>query len=243
MQDGLVLDSIQLPEDSEFEAAWLRLPSIPLEVKERNTLRAIVRRLEESVRRRSKLPLTHEVYLQMTQIERPAGPLLLSRNGPRWLPSPGVGVWPDKAPPRSITARDLEVLIPGEKMAEFSHQVLRLNTRDERMRVEAIETLLGTGPVLCMLVPEEWTAARRRISEGLEKGITEESFRGHPFYVPLLDEKSLKTLSPVQLSTCLDGVMFYLREDIAEHAVLLISRVSFEMLEERMSESAPLLTK
>jgi hypothetical protein len=232
MQDGLVLDSIQLPEDSEFEAAWLRLPSIPLEVNERSTLRAIVRRLEENVRRTSKLPLTHEVYLQMTQIERPAGPLLLSKNGPRWLPSPGVGVWPDKEPPRSMTARDVEVLIPGQKMAEFSHQVFRLNTRDDRMRDEAIETLLGTGPVLFMLVPEEWTAARRRISAGLEKGITEESFRGHPFYVPLLDGNSLKTLSPAQLSGCLDGVMLYLREDVVEQAVLVISQIPFAMLSE-----------
>jgi hypothetical protein len=232
MQDGLVLDNIQLPEDSEFEAAWLRLTSIPLEVNERSTLRAIVRRLEENVRRTSKLPLTHEVYLQMTQIERPAGPLLLSKNGPRWLPSPGVGVWPDKEPPRSMTARDVEVLIPGQKMAEFSHQIFRLNTRDDRMRVEAIETLLGTGPVLLMLVPEEWTAARRRISEGLEKGITEESFRGHPFYVPLLDGNSLKTLSPSQLSGCLDGVMLYLREDVVEQAVLVISQIPFAVLSE-----------
>jgi hypothetical protein len=232
MQGGLVLDSIQLPEDSEFEAAWLRLSSIPLEVNERSTLRAIVRSVEESVRTRSKLPLTHEVYLQMTQIEHPSGPLLLSRNGPRWLPSPGVGVWPDKEPPRSMTVRDVEVLIPGQKMAEFSHQVLRLNTRDDRMRVEAIETLLGTGAVLLMLVPEEWTAARRRISEGLEKGITEESFRGHPFYVPLLDGNSLKALSPSQLSRCLDGVMLYLREDVIEQAVLVISQILFAVLSE-----------
>jgi hypothetical protein len=224
MKDSMVLDSIQLAEDSEFEAAWLRLPSIPLEEHERNALCAIVHKLEERVRLASKLPLTHEVYLQMTQIERPAGPLLLSKNGPRWLPSPGVGVWPDKDPPRSMTARDLEALIPGEKMAEFSHQVLRLNTRDDQMRVEAIETLLGTGPVLFMLVSEAWTAARRSISAWLERGITEESFRGHPFYVPLLDGDSLKTLTSVQLSTCLDGVTLYLREDVAERAILIIWR-------------------
>jgi hypothetical protein len=230
MQDGLVLDSIPLPADSKFEAAWLRLSSIPLREDERSTLRAVVRRLEERVRLVLQMPLMHEVYLQMTQIERPAGPLLLSKNGPRWLPSPGVGVWPDKEPPRSMTARDIEVLIPGQKMAEFSHQVFRLNTRDDRMRVEAIETLLGTGPVLFMLVPEEWTAARRRISAWLEKEITEESFRGHPFYVPLLDGNSLETLSLVQLSTCLDGVTLYLREDVVEQAFLIISQVPFAML-------------
>lgn len=230
MQNGLVLDGIQLSEGSEFEAAWLRPSSLPLREGERSTLRAIVHRLEERVRLASKLPLTHEVYLQMTQIERPVGPLLLSKNSSRWLPSPGVGVWPDKEPPRSITARDLEVLIPGEKMAEFSHQVLRLNTLDDRMRTEAIETLLGTGPIIFMLIPEEWTAARQCISTWLEKRITEEPFRGHPFYMPLLDGDSLKALSSSQLSTCLDGVIFYLREDVAEQAILIISQVSLAVL-------------
>ena len=238
MQNSLVLDSIQLTTDSVFDAAWLRLPAIPLEQDERSVLRVFVQRLEESVRLASQKPLTHEVYLQMTQIDRPGGPLLLSKNSARWLPSPGVGVWPDKEPPRSITARDLEVLIPGEKMAEFSHQVLRLNTWDDRMRVEAIETLLGTGPVLCMLVSDEWNAAKQRISAWLEAGVLEESFRGHPFYVPLLDEASLKTLSPTQLSACLDGVTLYLREDIAERAVLVISRIPFATLAETMSENA-----
>lgn len=238
MQNSLVLDSIQLTTDSVFDAAWLRLPAIPLEQDERSVLRVFVQRLEESVRLLSQKALMHEVYLQMTQIDRPGGPLLLSKNSARWLPSPGVGVWPDKEPPRSITARDLEVLIPGEKMAEFSHQVLRLNTRDDRMRVEAIETLLGTGPILSMLVPEDWTTARHRISAWLETGITEESFRGHPFYVPLLDEASLQALSPTQLSACLDGVTLYLREDTAERAVLVISRIPFATLAETMSENA-----
>ena len=226
----LLLDSIQLPEGSEFEAVWLRLPSKKLEQDERHALGQIVHEIEEHVRQKSQIPLTHEVYVQMTQIERPAGPLLLSKNSSRWMPSPGVGVWPDKEPPRSITARDFQVLLPGEQVAEFSHQVQRLNTRDERMRVEAIDTLLGMGPVLFMLVSGEWVAAGRRISARLETGITEESFRGHPFYVPLLDEKSLKTLPPVELSGYLEGVTLYLREDSARQAILIISRIPFSAL-------------
>ena len=34
------------------------------------------------------------IYLQMTQLERPSGSLLISRNGSRWKPSLGLGVWP-----------------------------------------------------------------------------------------------------------------------------------------------------
>ena len=229
-QKSLLLDSIQLPEGSEFEAIWLRLPSKGLEQDERDALREIVHRIEEHVRQKSQLSLTHEVYVQMTQIERPVGPLLLSKNSSRWMPSPGVGVWPDKEPPRSITPRDFQVLLPGEKMAEFSHQVQRLNTRDERMRIEAIDTLLGMGPVLFMLVSAEWAAAGRRISARLETRITDESFRGHPFYVPLLDEKSLITLSPVELSGYLEGVTLYLREDSSRQAILIISRIPFSAL-------------
>lgn len=227
---SLALHSIELATGVSFQAGWIPLPAVPLHEEERIALCALVGRLEERARRVSRLSLVHEVYLQMAQIERPAGPLLLSRNGPRWLPSPGIGVWPDRDPPRSLTVRDLEALAPGEKLPEFSHQLFRINARDESMRVQAVTSLLGTGPVLSMLVHEDWGAARQRISAWLEARITEESFRGHPFYAPLLDEKSLATLGAAELSSCLDGVILYFREDTARNALLVISRIPFAAL-------------
>jgi hypothetical protein len=222
-RETLVLDIIAMPEGSFFEAAWIRLPSLPLEAAKRTMLREAVRAMQVRVNHAWKQPLVHEVYVQMTQVERPAGPLLLSRNSALWMPSPGVGVWPDKAPPRSMSVRDFELLVPGEEMAPVSHQLLRLNVRDEAMRVDALDTMSGTGAMLWMLVPEDWDAARQRVSTWLEKRMTEESFRGHPFYAPLLDANSLVTISTHELAACLDGVALYCREDLAERAVLVIS--------------------
>jgi hypothetical protein len=241
-EETLVLDIIAMPEDSLFEAAWIRLPSLPLVAAKRAILREAVRSMQALVSRARKQSLVHEVYVQMTQVERPAGPLLLSKNGSLWMPSPAVGVWPDKAPPRSMTVRDFELLVPGEELAPVSHQLLRLNVRDEARRVEALDTMSGTGAMLWMLVPEDWDEARQRVSTWLEKRMTEESFRGHPFYTPLLDADSLVTMSTQELTACLDGVALYFREDLAEHAVLVISSRPFKtLLEEQQTGATPKL--
>ena len=242
-RETLVVDRIAMPEDSFFEAAWIRLPSLPLEAAQRTKLREAVRAMHARVNHAWKQPLVHEVYVQMTQVERPAGPLLLSRNGALWMPSPGVGVWPDKAPPRSMSVRDFELLAPGEEMVPVSHQLLRLNARDEAMRVDALNALSGTGAMLWMLVPEDWNAARQRVSSWLEKRMTEESFRGHPFYAPLLDADSLVAMSAHELTACLDGVALYCREDLAERAMLVISPRPLRMLfeEQQTGTTHPML--
>jgi hypothetical protein len=228
----LQLDPILLRENEPgIEAAWLRLPKLPLETNLRGDLARILpvihKRAAEVVRSR----ILQDVYIQMNQLERPAGALLISKNGSRWMPGPGLGVWPDREPPKPINEDDFKNLVPGQPMRVANHLVMRIGAPEESVRLEVIKEMAGTGALLQVLVNEEWgTTQRKEMSRHLEAGMTAEVFCGYPMYFPLLDAQSLTKMDSNDFEKCLPGILMYLREDVTENAVLIVSRIPFEKL-------------
>ncbi|MGD0832411.1 MAG: hypothetical protein ABR907_15865 [Terracidiphilus sp.] len=217
--------------ESGIEAAWLRLPKLPLEVGLRGELTKILHLIHGRAADVVRSTIVRDVYIQMNQLERPAGALLISKNGSRWMPDAGLGVWPDRESPKPISEEDFKNLAPGLPMREASFHVMRISAPEESVRLEVIKEMAGTGALLVTLVNEDWVGMERRaISAHLEAGMMADVFRGYPMYFPLLDAHSLTKMGKDDYESCLPGVLMYMREDVTENAVLIISRIPFEKL-------------
>jgi hypothetical protein len=67
--------------------------------------------------------------------------------------------------------------------------------------------------------------------------IREKAFRTFPFYVPLLERKSLEHAQPGQLEAWLGGAASYIRESTEDSAILLASKEPLTPLIERLRGS------
>jgi hypothetical protein len=212
-------------------AAWLRLPSLPLERERRPSLVEVLALMRQAVQKVSRQKVRQEVYLQMAQLERPGGSRLIGRNGSYWKPALGLGVWPDREAPRPLGEDDFKNLAPGQRLQETTFQVMHISAHDDAVRSEVIAEMAGTGALLTIFVADDWGVTQRdRISEHLESRMTEEAYQGYPFYFPLLDGTAISSLNKEDYDALLPDVVLYLREDIGEQAILIVSRIPFDGL-------------
>lgn len=226
------LDPIFLHQEvPSVYAAWLRLPKLPLEQGYRHLLAETIASIQKTIEETTRKKIVQDIYLQMTQLERPFGSLLISRNGSRWKPAVGLGVWPDREPPQPLNEDDYKKLSPGQTLRETTFQVMRICADEEAIKAEIIAQMGGTGALITVLAPEGWGQPQQNdISERLAAPITADAFVGYPFYFPLLDERSLSNLSKANLDAILLDVAVYIREDLDERAVLIVSRIPFNVL-------------
>lgn len=225
----LAIDPISLPEEMEgIEAAWLRLPRMPMEVERRPQLTELLYLLQRRIQDCQKEPVLLDIYLQMTQLERPTGSRLISKNGPRWRPEIGMGVWPDREAPRSMSEEDFKNLVPGQRLGETDWPVIRIGAEDEATRTEVLSALAGSGASLVLLVNKEWQeTSRKAVSLHLREYITDDVLRSYPMFFPLLDGRSVMAANRKEYEACLPNVLVYLREDLTQRAFLVVSRVPF----------------
>lgn len=226
------LDPIYLhSQEPSVHAAWLRLPKLPLEQEHRHLLVETLTRIQKTMEQVTRKKIVRDIYLQMTQLERPSGSLLISRNGSRWKPAVGLGVWPDREPPQPLNEDDYKMLSPGQTLRETTFQVMRICAQEEEVRAEVIDRMAGTGALLTILAGENWGLAQQDdISKYLEASITADAFMGYPFYFPLLDATSLSSLHKEEFDGFFSDIVFYSREDRNENAVLIVSRIPLEAL-------------
>ena len=91
--------------------------------------------------------------------------------------------------------------------------------------------MAGTGALLTVLVAEDWGQPQQdAISERLEAYITADAFIGYPFYLPLLDARSLGSLHKEDCDSLLPDIAVYIREERDENALLIISRIPLHTL-------------
>lgn len=228
----LAIDPIALPEQMNgIEAAWLYLPEMPMEAEFRAELAEMLRLLRRRIQDKTKDQVTLDVYLQMTQLQRPSGSQLLSRNGPRWLPEIGMGVWPDREPPRSLNEEDFKNLAPGQKLVETEWPVMRIGVEEETIQFEVLSAMTGSGASLVLFTGKKWAEAHRvAVSLHLQGLISDDVLKGYPMFVPLLDAKSIATIGKQEIENCLSDVLVYMREDLATRAILIVSRLSLTVL-------------
>jgi hypothetical protein len=214
-----------------LEAAWLRLAELPLEKDLRSKLVNILHAIHARVETITRQQILYDVYIQMAQLERPSGALLISKNASRWTPRIGLGVWPDREPPQPLSKEDFFNTPPDQKMRQTSFHVMRIDDQENTISLEVINEIAGTGALLVAMVEKDGNPGYgKNISSHLEAYMTAENFRGFPMYFPLLNAVSLEKMSREDLDACLPGIVLYIREDVTESAALIVSRIPLEKL-------------
>jgi len=168
--------------------------------------------------------LQEETFIQLAQAHHEDGPARISGNGRTWLPSIGLGVWPDREPPKLWTEDDFKGLDAGEQVRTLMYQTLRV-TGEAEARAHARRTMLGLGCALTFgLPPAAADGFKERRRAELLTPITDTTFTCFPEYVPLLEAKSFRDTPLETLDRWMCGAAVYVRESAEDNGLLIAAR-------------------
>src|SRR5208282_5955522 len=71
-----------------------------------------------------------------------------------WQPIMGLGIWPDREPPTSLTKADFLKLLPGQRPRIDKYKLCRISAPG-KAREQAWTSLLGTGALLVILTTDD----------------------------------------------------------------------------------------
>jgi hypothetical protein len=204
-----------------WEAFLLPLSGFPLPDDEVIPLRTFLTNLTREVS--ARWHLSSEVCVQVEQSDETEYRLLHAKHAREWIPEVGLGVWPDREPPAVWTKEEFMNIAPGEKLRPMMYQVLRITT-SQAERQQARDLMLKYGPALEIMTSDDSDAFLRKATDLLLPPIKDLSYTCFPFYVPLLEIKSLAGASPEQLEACFCGASVYIRESFEDKGILLASK-------------------
>ncbi len=159
------------------------------------------------------------VFLQHQYL--PNGKETFNEHLQQWRPESGLGVWPDREAPRLWKTADFFRMARGESMP-LMYRVFRLGG-DAASSAQAVELLAGSGMVMVIAHTATAEVILKQYKDTYLPGITQPNLRMFPFYVPLLDVKSVKDRKAQELQKWLGGARFYLRESPQDNGILVIS--------------------
>ena len=165
--------------------------------------------------------LSEEVFLQLEQMESDESRYVIADHGKAWLPETGLGVWVDREPPRKWSWEELTSLLPGDRPRPLMFQVFRISTSKEA-RMQARSAMLRYGSILEILQSygESYLA---RVKSIFKAGIVDPSYTCFPYYVGLLEGKTMANASSEQLDRWFEGVTVYIRESFEDQGILIAS--------------------
>ena len=216
---------IAQPAPEPFSCFLLPVKQFPIPSELRIRVFEFVERFVAAVQKAGSLQL--EFFLQFTQLHHEDGPVMLSRRGTEWLPQLGLGVWPDRDPPKMWTVEDFRNLAPGEMIRPLMHQLFRITT-DSEARCRARDAFFGTGAGLQISMRKGDEGLLNRATELLLPRMTEPSFQAFEYYVPLLDASSVAGATTDDLESWLCGAQLYVRESVEDCGLLIVSCVRLE---------------
>ncbi|HEY6370007.1 MAG TPA: hypothetical protein VIX37_05470, partial [Candidatus Sulfotelmatobacter sp.] len=155
-----------------------------------------------------------------TQLHIGDGSARFSQHGREWMPALGLGVWPDREPPTLWTKQYFQSLTGDENPRPLMYQVYRLTAGSKD---KARNTMLGLGTVLQIMTRDNADAVLERMRAQLRAPIKHPSFTSFPFYVPLLEGKSVGGIPDERLQAWCCGASVYLRESVEDRAILIAS--------------------
>ena len=204
-----------------WEAYLLPVSGFGVPEEELFPVKMFLERLTSALLRDPKLSI--EVFIQLMQLHWGGGPEKLAANGREWLPSLGLGVWPDREPPRFWSMEDFKNLTPGEKPRTLMDQVFRV-TAPMGARLGACSILLGLGTLVQIFTRDTSEVFLERTKSVLLPPIKDPSYTCFPFYVPLLEAKSIASCSSADLDQWICGASLYVRESKQDNGILIVSK-------------------
>lgn len=220
----LYAERIATPDS--WHAFLLPLESVPLDTHDRPALRSALDKLLNHVAH-DQVQAERSLWLLLDQLHKDGAVRLIAKNGTIWNPDMGIGLWPDREPPRMWTRDELlerDYLTP---IRELKHTVVHINA-DKAGFQHAWETMLGTGGVIELLHTGEVAKTIEHWQDVLQPTIEDEAFQAYPFTFPLIEKKSIERRSKEQLDSWFGPVSFYLRESAEDTGILLLSRTPLE---------------
>ena len=170
--------------------------------------------------------LSSDVFLQSEYLNN--GRDAFNANIPNWRPEVGLGVWPDRPPPELWKVSDLFKMARGERVP-LMYQVSRV-TAGAKANAQATDLLLGSGMVVSVVHKGSTDELLSYYKETFLPNIKQPNLRIMPFYIPLLDLKSIHNRRADELKQWLGPAHFYLRESPLEDAVIVITDGDLEGL-------------
>jgi len=196
-------------------------------------------------------------FLQFSQLHVADGSLRFSSRTREWMPSLGLGVWPDREPPHPWTLDELRDLAPDEKPRSLMDVVLRVGAPRKDMlpppeqlkalpdKVRALlqdklkaptqakgddirNVMLGLGTVLQFVVALDQESFLATARKLLLPPISDPMFTSFQFYVPLLQSTSISNANPALLEAWSCGAYAYIRESPEDQGILLWTRTQME---------------
>lgn len=140
---------------------------------------------------------------------------------PEWMPESGLGVWPDRPPPELWKLTDIFKMAAGERIP-LMYRVYRI-TKGGAANTQAFDLLFGSGMAMNLLHVGSTDDLLKGYKDTFLPGIQQPNLRIFPFYVPLLDVKSLHNREGDELRRWLGAAHFYLRESPTDEAILVLA--------------------
>ena len=213
----LILRGLELP--SPFEAFVLPATKFPVPEREYSAIRGFLNKFMAMLTARWKLSL--EVFIQLEQFDDQAARDAFRPHAASWIPEVGLGVWPDRDPPAIWTQDEfMEATAEGKRPRPLMYQVFRI-TASKKARSHAHEVLLPFGSLVEFMTRKDFEALAAQAEEVLLPTIQDPSFTCFPFYVPLLEAKTLTSGSVRQLEAWFCGASVYIRESFEDNGILI----------------------
>jgi hypothetical protein len=102
------------------------------------------------------------------------------------------------------------------------HQVFRI-TKSTSAKEQARDLMAGVGTVVQVMTTDDGATFLQKAQQLLLPPIKDPAFACFPFYVPLLERKSLEIATVAQLESWFCGASVYMRESPEDKAFLLAS--------------------
>jgi len=227
-QDILKLEELRVAEP--FEAAVLKAGPFPLAADLRGELQQWM--LEWIHRWADKSSLQAAMWLQGSELHKGGVADLLVKHAAEWMPDLGLAIRPDGEPPRMMRPDDFNKRHWKDPITPKHETAVHLMNGGAAIDA-AFATLFGSGGVIyCLLTGDasEYLAEQREI--WLPR-IVEPAFRAHPFYMPLLQARSVTEATPGALLRWMGKARLYLRESAEDEGVLIVSSIPGAMHEVR----------
>jgi hypothetical protein len=209
-----------------WSAAVLPLSGFPAPQEELGPVR---RFLEKLVKMAGENSACVETFIQLATLHLADGATHLSKNGRQWMPAMGLGVWPDREPPTGWTVEEMQQLVPGEQLRPLMNIALRVSG-PVGARHQARDVLIGRGTIIQMFSNLQSDALLSGARDLLLPPIQDPSFTSFPYYIPLLEAKSVSGSKLQQLDAWCCGAHTYLRESVEDQGILIVSRSLNELL-------------
>jgi hypothetical protein len=225
-----------VPVPAPWEAFALPVTAFPVSKQESDSMGRLLQNFIGIATRRWSL--SPEVFLQLEQLQDTDARRLHSQYARNWIPEVGLGVWPDRDPPCSWTKEDFEqAALENKRPKPLIYAVFHV-TGSAKAKTQAHEVMLRFGALVEFLTPLGPQDLFARTSGALLPPIQDPSYTCYPFYVPLLEGKTLTSATPRHLTSWIGGDSIYVRESFEDTAVLLVSALPIHTVLEELGGRA-----